>query len=519
MTRKGTKRRRLKSGSDALPITSAQGASYAALGASLRLSLAHAGEAAALAATAQSDASAAAARAASALAETAALNKRSLAAAQASQSAAARALATASALAKAHGVEVDDGAAKSVEAAPVAVEGVKKVSDGGDCSTTIFDLPDTVVEKIFDILAEVSTGDSRRRFPCCRALANFALCCPRFAALLRGSYVNEIQFDALFRFAPAARVYHEAISGALVRFTNVETVCVVNSDCFDDNHLDQSDYQLRLDRSREVQYRVAAADRRSLPEAGVASHRMNRSISKVIDNIKTFRFNVDYNTSGLCEINFKDGLSWEPEQPRWLDYFRAVTSVMFEDWRCFISSSRVCGVDFKESLQVLGVDTFWFFRPGLGYPPESKNAQFLLELVHYRNVETLVLNISVDDVRKADEPLDIVAMLELLPKLQTLGIVFDEFCEDGQPVLDSIFRNPEEPAEVGGKPNVYVGFENCLLGAEIDIEDLYLKVAGKDLRGWELVGSSDRIFTGLRGPSENSNPPVVVLATYTGVVA
>lgn len=89
---------------------------------------------------------------------------------------------------------------------------------------TVFDLPDAVIEVIFDLLA----GGGERAFPAKAAVVNFALSCRRFAELYRRSYVAVVKFNVVCRFTQAARVYHEAVSDALLRFTRADTVVVEN---------------------------------------------------------------------------------------------------------------------------------------------------------------------------------------------------------------------------------------------------------------------------------------------------
>lgn len=204
--------------------------------------------------------------------------------------------------------------------------------DGGTAGSstngrgTILDLPDLIVEKIFCLLAEPSDirgyppvqkteGYLSRMFPCNPALASFAFSCRRFSDLFRQSYVRTLQFNAVFRFVKEARVYLEAVSGALSRFTNIDTVSVINYDCFDrsvglPDLLWREDGRVFKD-TRDPQFCLASAEPFSIPEAVL---RGISPLSRAALNVKRLRFDEDWDEDKLiklCEV--RNGL-WTDSQ-------------------------------------------------------------------------------------------------------------------------------------------------------------------------------------------------------------
>lgn len=68
-------------------------------------------------------------------------------------------------------------------------------------------------------------------FPCVSMPRNFAFTCSRFAKLYRERHVRELRFCSMLRPAQDELAYFEAVNGAFGRFSAVESVAVVGSDC------------------------------------------------------------------------------------------------------------------------------------------------------------------------------------------------------------------------------------------------------------------------------------------------
>lgn len=139
------------------------------------------------------------------------------------------AFAAVSTLARKFGTVVAD--ASGVEVA-VGESMVSQSHTGPDASrrsrtsgTNILDLPDAsvtiaIVERLFEIL----DSNNGREFPCDDSLRIFVLSCPRFSNLYCKSFVKKIGFFVNLHAAEAALRYHEAVFGALSRFTSIEKV-------------------------------------------------------------------------------------------------------------------------------------------------------------------------------------------------------------------------------------------------------------------------------------------------------
>lgn len=457
-------------------------------------------------------------RAKIAKAEATRFEAQSLSACEAAQAAAARAMATATDLAnllepigvtpiepRCVLVEVHQNVGPPHSASKKSKKSKKSTSrQRKNVVVGIMDLPDHVIERVFFHL------DSKRIFPCDQALTAFALSCRYFSTIFRQSYVKEVKINGKFKFAKEARAYRDAVSGALSRFTSADAVTVFDFERFDDGDLLEQDNRFFFDESRTINYRLALADRTSMSENIIGPEHQPDGIAR----IKAFNLLVDGSTPSmpLHQINETSEFNyWELEEARWLHFFPGVTSLTFGDWRLFCNGSRVCG-DSRKGVTWLRVDLFWYHMPHLK-PSDTKDL-FLLELLKFRNLETLVLFFSEVG---AEAFSDLPAVLELLPNLTLLALAPRHDPTDDTPVLEHVFRDPSSPNADQLKLRVEVGFARINVGCPgQSLDEMSAAIVGNFWSNWVVTEPTESVILRTRVKAYGRGHVTVALATFCG---
>lgn len=285
----------------------------------------------------------------------------------------------------------------------------------GSGGVSLLVLPDNAIERIFDFLEH--DYDTRREFTTkSQSLSGLAFSCRRFATLYRDS-VTDLVVNGIFRFTKDARSYHDALSRAFLRFKNTKDVSITETYYFVGGLVADTEYRSPfyscLDTSRSIDFRLAAADRSSLPASFVGSERCEAEELRV----KTLRFrNLQEGNELSCLVSSSTIPNWEHAELRWLDFLPSVTTVIFEDWRTLTSGSRLYGFP-STSVTEIAI-SFTAAAPREGGPPALSVEALYIELLHFRCIETLVLRFwAIGSV----EAWDLLKVLDLLPCLTTFG--------------------------------------------------------------------------------------------------
>lgn len=378
---------------------------------------------------------AAASRAASSIKDAADALARSVAV----ETAVSHALLTASALAGKLGV----GTEVSVDESASMVLGDVR---GGKGSVGILDLPGGVVEQIFDFLSH-SRGESPRKFPCKPQVYRFAFSCRQLSSIFRESYVKVLYFFAGVQLSRDARIYYDAVSGALGRFSAAEKVVIEGSACLAQSAVETIQGKHFPVGDSLVEYRLALVSRKLISTAvsGSASDSSGANVRE-----------VHFNSGGkgvppgeVCkEVVSVDSLffPWQETGWQWLDCFPNATYAVFEDLSASLTATRLCGRESVASLKTVGLSLCDFVgEPCWPLPLSIEYHRFGIahELARFYNIEQLIFHQMPSTELKA---FDITTVVQVLPKLRDLGLTFHLFEEnEGRPFLKKVLRNLASP--------------------------------------------------------------------------
>lgn len=357
--------------------------------------------------------------------------------------------------------------------------------DGGGI-VNVLSLPDVVVEQLFDLLDDTaglqdevrrSTASSRaRKFPANRNVLNLAFSCSQFAKVFRQSYVRDIFISDMLLTPEDALVYHEAVRGALWRFTSAEKLIFSGINCVSVKLFEVCSYmQCLFDKLQNGEYltndeyeeveagdaahflqscRSAVAARQSIESAVVCG-----SESEFRTNITEIVFHWDVECNRFCQTAdgywdldaVREVWKWETEKDYSLvGYLPNLKAATFYDLPAFYRASELCG---PSGVGLKSLTLSYICQDCTEHTKHSVDYSLLTrEVAKFHNIEILVLegltqSCTVEfTVLENAMPGMVGAMVEALPKLKNLTISFGRMWSDSEnvqafvPVLALIFR-------------------------------------------------------------------------------